>query len=212
MIPIRNITEKESILNVKEMILSEINVKELELLDDASSILVKEIKPNFKSLGPRFGKNIQFVIAAIQKLDENQLKTIESNEEIEISIKGENITLSAADVEIQSKDIQGWLVANNKGITVALDIQLNEKLIEEGIARELINRIQNLRKDSGFEVTDKIILYLTPHKALKNALNNNLEYIKKETLTQEIYIQDKVEGAVVIEFDDVRTSILIKLH
>ena len=212
MIPIRNITEKESILNVKEMILSEINVKELELLDDASSILVKEIKPNFKSLGPRFGKNIQFVIAAIQKLDENQLKTIESNEEIEISIKGENITLSAADVEIQSKDIQGWLVANNKGITVALDIQLNEKLIEEGIARELINRIQNLRKDSGFEVTDKIILYLTPHKAIKNALNNNLEYIKKETLTQEIYIQDKVEGAVVIEFDDVRTSILIKLH
>ena len=212
MIPVRNIAEKEAIQAVEELILSEINVKELELLDDASDILVKEIKPNFKTLGPRFGKNMRFVVAAIQKLDESQLKYLEAEEEIELIIEGEKIILSNADVEIQSKDIEGWLVANNNGITVALDIQLNEKLVEEGVARELINRIQNLRKDAGFEVTDKIILYLTPHKSLNAALNNNLEYIKTETLTQEIYIQDKVDKGVFIEFDEVSTSILIKQH
>jgi len=212
MIPVRNIAEKEAIQAVEELILSEINVKELELLDDASDILVKEIKPNFKTLGPRFGKNMRFVVAAIQKLDESQLKYLEAEEEIELIIEGEKITLSNADVEIQSKDIEGWLVANNNGITVALDIQLNEKLVEEGVARELINRIQNLRKDAGFEVTDKIILYLTPHNSLNAALNNNLEYIKTETLTQKIYIQDKVDQGVFIEFDEVSTSILIKQY
>lgn len=212
MIPVRNIAEKEAIQAVEELILSEINVKELELLDDASDVLVKEIKPNFKTLGPRFGKKMRFVLAAIQKLDESQLKYLEAEEEIELLIEGEKITLSNADVEIQSKDIEGWLVANNNGITVALDIQLNEKLVEEGVARELINRIQNLRKDAGFEVTDKIILYLTPHNSLNAALNNNLEYIKTETLTQKIYIQDKVDQGVFIEFDEVSTSILIKQY
>ncbi len=212
MIPVRNQKEREAILAVEELILSEINVKELELLDDASDILVKGVKPNFKTLGPRFGKNMRFVAAAIQGLDENQLKTLETQEEIELVIEGEKVMLSIADVDIQSKDIEGWLVANNSGITVALDIQLNDELKEEGIARELINRIQNLRKDAGFEVTDKIILYLTPHNSLNAALNNNLEYIKTETLTLEIHILDEVKDAVLIEFDDVKTSILIKEH
>jgi isoleucyl-tRNA synthetase len=212
MIPVRNSSEKEAIKAVEELILSEINVKELELLDDASDILVKEIKPNFKTLGPRFGKNMRFVVAEIQKLDENQLKALESEQTIEILVEGEKVTLSNTDLDIQSKDIEGWLVANNNGITVALDIQLNEKLIEEGIARELINRIQNLRKDAGFEVTDKIILYLTPHKALNDALKNNLQYIKTETLTVEIHIQDELENGVLVEFDNVKTSILIKQH
>ncbi|MDB2456593.1 isoleucine--tRNA ligase [Flavobacteriaceae bacterium] len=212
MIPVRNSSEKEAIKAVEELILSEINVKELELLDDASDILVKEIKPNFKTLGPRFGKNMRFVVTEIQKLDENQLKALESEQTIEILVEGEKVTLSNTDLDIQSKDIEGWLVANNNGITVALDIQLNEELIEEGIARELINRIQNLRKDAGFEVTDKIILYLTPHKALNDALKNNLQYIKTETLTEEIHIQDELENGVLVEFDNVKTSILIKQH
>ncbi|MDB4773129.1 isoleucine--tRNA ligase [Flavobacteriaceae bacterium] len=212
MIPVRNSSEKEAIKAVEELILSEINVKELELLDDASDILVKEIKPNFKTLGPRFGKNMRFVVTEIQKLDENQLKALESEQTIEILVEGEKVTLSNTDLDIQSKDIEGWLVANNNGITVALDIQLNEELIEEGIARELINRIQNLRKDAGFEVTDKIILYLTPHKALNDALKNNLQYIKTETLTEKIHIQDELENGVLVEFDNVKTSILIKQH
>ena len=212
MIPVRNQGEREAIQAVEELILSEINVKELELLDDANDILVKEVKPNFKTLGPRFGKNMRFVAAAIQGLDENQLKTLEAQEELELTVEGEKVILNSADVDIQSKDIEGWLVANNNGITVALDIQLNDPLKEEGIARELINRIQNLRKDAGFEVTDKIILYLTPHNSLNTALNNNLEYIKAETLTLEIHILDEVKEGVLIEFDDVKTSILIKEH
>ena len=212
MIPVRNQEEREAIQAVEELILSEINVKKLELLDDASNILVKEVKPNFKTLGPRFGKNMRFVAAAIQGLNGNQLKTLEAQEEIELVIEGEKVMLSSVDVDIQSKDIEGWLVANSNGITVALDIQLNEELKEEGIARELINRIQNLRKDAGFEVTDKIILYLTPHNSLNAALNNNLEYIKAETLTLEIHILDELKEGVLIEFDDVKTSILIKEH
>jgi isoleucyl-tRNA synthetase len=212
MIPVRNQAEKEAIKAVKSLILSEINVKQLELLDDASDTLVKEVKPNFKTLGPRFGKNMRFVVSAIQKLDDKQVKSLEAQETIEVNIEGENVTLTDADVDIQSKDIEGWLVANGNGITVALDIQLNEKLIEEGIARELINRIQNLRKDVGLEVTDKIILYLTPHKSLNSALNNNLEYIKTETLTEKIHIQDKVIEGVLVEFDEIQTYLLIKEH
>ena len=212
MIPVRNQAEKEAIKAVENLILSEINVKQLELLDDASDILVKEVKPNFKTLGPRFGKNMRFVVSAIQNLDEKQLKSLEAKETVEINIEGKNVTLTDADVDIQSKDIEGWLVANGNGITVALDIQLNEKLIEEGIARELINRIQNLRKDVGLEVTDKIILYLTPHKSLNSAVNNNLEYIKTETLTDKIHVQDEVIEGVLVEFDEIQTHILIKKH
>lgn len=212
MIPVRNQAEKEAIKAVKNLILSEINVKQLELLDDASDILVKEVKPNFKTLGPRFGKNMRFVVSAIQNLDEKQLKSLEAKETVEINIEGKNVTLTDADVDIQSKDIEGWLVANGNGITVALDIQMNEKLIEEGIARELINRIQNLRKDVGLEVTDKIILYLTPHKSLNSAVNNNLEYIKTETLTDKIHVQDEVIEGVLVEFDEIQTHILIKKH
>ena len=212
MIPVRNQAEKEAIKAVEGLILSEINVKQLELLDDASDILVKEVKPNFKTLGPRFGKNMRFVVSAIQNLDDKQLKSLEAQETIEVNIEGENVTLTDADVDIRSKDIEGWLVANGNGITVALDIKLNEKLIEEGIARELINRIQNLRKDVGLEVTDKIILYLTPHKSLNSALNNNLEYIKTETLTEKIHIQDKVIEGVLVEFDEIQTYLLIKEH
>ena len=212
MIPVRNQAEKEAIKAVKSLILSEINVKQLELLDDASDILVKEVKPNFKTLGPRFGKNMRFVVSAIQNLDDKQLKSLEAQETIEVNIEGENVTLTDADVDIRSKDIEGWLVANGNGITVALDIQLNEKLIEEGIARELINRIQNLRKDVGLEVTDKIILYLTPHKSLNSAVNNNLEYIKTETLTEKIHIQDEVIEGVLVEFDEIQTYLLIKEH
>ena len=212
MIPVRNQAEKEAIKAVENLILSEINVKQLELLDDANDILVKEVKPNFKTLGPRFGKNMRFVVSAIQNLDEKQLKSLEAKETIEVNIEGKNVTLTDADVDIQSKDIEGWLVANGNGITVALDIQLNEKLIEEGIARELINRIQNLRKDIGLEVTDKIILYLTPHKSLNSAVNNNLEYIKTETLTDKVHVQDEVIEGVLVEFDEIQTHILIKKH
>ena len=140
------------------MIAAEVNVKTIEILDDASSILVKEVKPNFKSLGPRFGKEMRAVSEAIFGLSEEQIQTVERDGSLSIEINGKNIILDASDVIIQSKDISGWSVVSEQGVTVALDCSLTEDLLLEGIAREFVNRVQNLRKDMDFEVTDTITL------------------------------------------------------
>ncbi len=211
MIPVRNAAEKEAIEKVQSLILSELNVKELELLDDASDILVKEIKPNFKTLGPRFGKNMKAVVGAIHQLNEDQLKALENETSISITLEGETVELLPTDVIIQSKDIEGWLVANGNGITVALDIQISPELKEEGLAREFINRIQNLRKDAGLEVTDKVIIIYTHNEILEKVLQSFGEYIKLETLSEEIQIAkgDEKDG-VFVEFDGIETKILLK--
>ena len=187
MIPVRNAEEKEAIEKVADLIRSEINVKTIELLDDASDILVKEIKPNFKALGPRFGKNMKEAVAIINGLSEEEIKVLETNAPIEISIGGEKTQLEPTDVLIESKDIEGWLVANGNGLTVALDIQLDDTLIEEGIAREMINRIQNLRKNQGLEVTDKIILYLKEDALLKRCLKPTKNTFSKKRLQRKLY-------------------------
>lgn len=211
MIPVRNAAEKEAIEKVQSLILSELNVKELELLDDASDILVKEIKPNFKTLGPRFGKNMKAVVGAIHQLNEDQLKALENETSISITLEGETVELLPTDVIIQSKDIEGWLVANGNGITVALDIQISPELKEEGLAREFINRIQNLRKDAGLEVTDKVIIIYTHNEILEKVLQSFGEYIKLETLSEEIQIAkgDEKDG-VFVEFDGIETNISLK--
>lgn len=209
----RSQEEKNDILAVKELIRSEVNIKEIILLDDANDILVKKVIPNFKTLGPRFGKNMPQVADAIRNLNNTQIGEIETQENIRISIgKDEYITINSEDVDIQSKDIEGCLVANGNGITVALDIQLNSQLIDEGIAREFINRIQNLRKDANFDVTDKIILYLTPHKILNKVLKSNLEYIKTETLTKEVVFQEKIEKGIFVKFNDIKTYVFLKRY
>jgi isoleucyl-tRNA synthetase len=156
MIPILDNDQREEILAVQDLIKSEVNVKEIELIDDASGILVKSIKPNFKTLGPRFGKDMRFVASAINAMNAADITTIENEGKITVDINGKSVTLAPEDVEITSQDIEGWLVASSGPLTVALDVTLNDALKNEGIARELVNRIQNLRKDSGFEVTDKI--------------------------------------------------------
>ena len=187
MIPVRNAEEKEAIEKVADLIRSEINVKTIELLDDASDILVKEIKPNFKALGPRFGKNMKEAVTIINGLSEEEIKVLETNAPIEISIGGEKTQLEPTDVLIESKDIEGWLVANGNGLTVALDIQLDDALIEEGIAREMINRIQNLRKNQGLEVTDKIILYLKEDALLKKVFETTKNTFSKKRLQRKLY-------------------------
>jgi isoleucyl-tRNA synthetase len=207
MIPIRNAEEKMAIERVADLIQSEINVKNIELLGDASDILVKEIKPNFKTLGPRFGKNMKAVVGAISQLTDSQIAILEQSKSVQLTIEGENIELTSADVLIQSKDIEGWLVANGNGMTVALDIQLTPELVEEGVARELINRIQNMRKDAGFDVTDKIILYLTPDNILSQVFVNHLEYIKQETLTEEVIVKKELSEGEKVEFDQVKTKV-----
>ena len=206
MIPVRNAEEKEAIEKVADLIRSEINVKTIELLDDASDILVKEIKPNFKALGPRFGKNMKEAVTIINGLSEEEIKVLETNAPIEISIGGEKTQLEPTDVLIESKDIEGWLVANGNGLTVALDIQLDDALIEEGIAREMINRIQNLRKNQGLEVTDKIILYLKEDALLKKVFETHQKYIQQETLTEKIVLLKELNEGEVIEFDQIKTE------
>ena len=207
MVPVRNAQEKEAIEKVADLIQSEINVKSIELLDDASDILVKEIKPNFKALGPRFGKNMKEAVAIINALNEEQIKQLEAEEIVAVTIGGEAAQLEPNDVLIESKDIEGWLVANGNGLTVALDIQLDDALVEEGIAREMINRIQNLRKDRGLEVTDKIILYLGEDALLNKVLETHQEYIQQETLTDKIVVEKSLREGETIEFDQIKTVV-----
>ena len=207
MIPVRNATEREAIELVADLIQSEINVKSIELLDDASDILVKEIKPNFKTLGPRFGKNMKAAVGVINNLNDEQIKSLEAGETLAVQINGEEANIQPNDVLIQSKDIEGWLVANGNGLTVALDIQLDDDLINEGIAREMVNRIQNLRKDAGFEVTDKIVLYLKEDVALVKVFEKHQAYIQQETLAKEIVLKKNLVDGENVEFDQIKTII-----
>lgn len=209
MIPVSNEAEKSEIEAVADLIKSEVNVKEIELLEDASGILVKQIKPNFKTLGPRFGKDMKLVVAQIQNFTQEDIQNIEKNREIIIKLEEKDVTLSIEDVEITTQDIEGWLVASSGNLLVALDIHITDELRKEGIARELVNRIQNIRKDSGFDVTDKINICIQKQKAVEEAVSDNLEYIKSETLTSELTFAENVSGEP-IEFDDIVTKILVE--
>ena len=209
MIPVLDDNQRVEIEAVSDLIKAEVNVKEIELLDDASGVLVKQIKPNFKVLGPRFGKDMGLIAKEIQNLSTEQINELDINGELSLVISGNSIILTSDDVEISSQDIPGWLVANANGITVALDITLTEELIKEGIARELVNRIQNLRKDSGFEVTDKIKVHLLTNNGLEKAVAANENYIKSETLTESLVFVDDLKNGTEIEFDDIKTRILI---
>jgi isoleucyl-tRNA synthetase len=209
MIPVLDKKQKQEIEAISDLIKAEVNVKEIELLDDASGILVKQIKPNFKALGPRFGKDMGLISKEIQAFSQEQIAQLDKEGSITLVISGKNITLTLEDVEITSQDIEGWLVANANGITVALDITITPELRNEGIARELVNRIQNIRKDSGFEVTDKIKVQLQPMGMLEQAVNENESYIKSETLTEELVFSDGLSEGTEIEFDDIKTKILI---
>ena len=209
MIPILEESQRAEIEAVSDLIKAEVNVKEIVLLDDASGILVKQIKPNFKTLGPRFGKDMGLISKEIQGFSSDQINKFEREGEISIIIQEKSIILTLQEVEISSQDIEGWLVANSNGITVALDISISEELHQEGIARELVNRIQNIRKDSGFEVTDKIKVQIQRNGDLETAILNNEAYIKSETLTDSMVFVDELDGGVAIEFDEIITRIAI---
>lgn len=210
MIPVLDESIREEIAAVANLIKSEVNVKEIEFLDDTSGILVKDIKPNFKTLGPRFGKNMKQAVQAIQQFGENEIAQIEKNGGLEIDLLDEKQYISKSDVEITSQDIEGWLVASGNGLTVALDVSLNDELIHEGIARELVNRIQNLRKDSGFEVTDQVEITMQSNPKIETAVNKNLTYIRQETLTSSLTFETDINQGVEIEFDNLKTVLKIK--
>ena len=210
MIPVNSPAQREEILAISDLVKHEVNVKEVELLEDASDILVKQIKPNFKVLGPRFGKDMKLIANSIQKLQANDIKQIEEKGVLDIEINGKSIRLHLDDVEITSQDIEGWLVANQGAMTVALDVTISEPLRSEGIARELVNRIQNLRKDSGFEVTDRIEVFLQADENIENAIKLNLEYIKIETLTDELHLVAQLDKGIEVSFDSVDSKLHIQ--
>ncbi len=209
MIPVLDDNQRAEIEAISDLIKAEVNVKEIVLLDDASGVLVKQIKPNFKALGPRFGKDMGLISKEIQGFSKEQISQLDKEGSLNIVIAGNNVILTLEDVEITSQDIEGWLVANSNGITVALDITISEELKQEGISRELVNRIQNIRKDSGFEVTDKIKVQLKRNGILEEAILKNEAYIKSETLTSDLVFVDEIENGIEIEFDDIKTMILI---
>lgn len=212
MIPVLDEKQKQEIEAVADLIMSEVNVKEIDLLTDASGILVKKIKPNFKTLGPKYGQYMKSIAIEVAKLKQEDIKNIEQLGEISIQLEKKSIILGLQDVEITSQDIEGWLVATSGSLTVALDVTISEELREEGIARELVNRIQNLRKDSGFEVTDKIDVKILKDGFVEKAIISNLKYIKTETLTAELNLEEKLEEGVEISFDQVNTKLFISKH
>ena len=210
MIPVDNAQQKEEILAVENLIKHEVNIKEIQLMEDASDILIKQIKPKFKALGPKFGKDMRFIAAEVQKFTQQDINKIEKDKNISIEVNGKNIILDVSDVEISSKDIEGWLVANEGALTVALDVTITESLHKEGIARELVNRIQNARKDAGLEVTDKIKLTVLNFDNLQQSISDNRDYIMSETLTKELVFVDELKGGTNIEFDAIESKILIE--
>jgi isoleucyl-tRNA synthetase len=212
MIPVLDNDQRAEIEAVEDLIKSEVNVKEIQLLDDASGILVKSIKPNFKLLGPRFGKDMKLIAQAVGKLNQEDIQKIEREGEISLEIENKSIILQLQEVEIASQDIEGWFVASSGGLTVALDVTISDDLRKEGIARELVNRIQNLRKESGFEVTDRIDVKVLKDGFVEKAIESNINYIKAETLTAELNLEERLESGTAIVFDEVNTKLLIQKH
>ena len=210
LIPTLSEAEKAEILAVANLIKHEVNVKEIEFIDDASGILVKQIKPNFRTLGPKYGKQMKDIAAVINDFTQQDIQAFERQSTKEITLDGEKLTLTLDDVEITSQDIEGWLVASSStGLVVALDATITDELRAEGIARELVNRIQNLRKDTGLEVTDRIRILLQQQDTLEKAVRANEAYIKAETLANEILFADTLQGEEVA-FDDIVTKIAVE--
>lgn len=210
-IPILNDHMIRQLDAVKNIILSEVNVKEIEYITDTTGVLVKKIKPNFKTLGPKYGKYMKQISTLIAAMEQSDIFEFEKNGRYQLNIGTEPIDLSLEDVEILSEDIPGWLVANEGRLTVALDINVTKELKEEGIARELINRIQNLRKESNFDVTDKITLAIGRHKEINEAVENFSQYIASQVLAGHIELTDeKDDKAKDIEIDDIHTFIKIE--
>jgi isoleucyl-tRNA synthetase len=201
MVPVLNKTFADNILHVKELILSEVNVKELELMEEGNGMLVKSIKPNFKTIGPKYGKQMKAIAAMVAQLSNDQIGEIEANNGWNGEIEDEQISLDLADFEIAAQDIPGWLVATEGALTVALDITISETLKAEGIARELINRVQNLRKDSGLEVTDRILLEIDTNEFVKQAIQDNQEYVCNEVLANGISFKNLGTDALLTDLE-----------
>ena len=202
MIPVVDEAQKQHIEAVKDLIMNEVNVKEIKFVDGAAGVLVKKVKCDFKKLGPKFGKQMKAVAAAVAGMSQEAIAELEKNGSYTFQLDGADAVVEAADVEIFSEDIPGWLVANEGKLTVALEVTVTDELKREGIARELVNRIQNIRKSSGFEITDKIAIVLSKNSNTDDAINEYNTYICNQVLANSLTLADEVVDGTELNFDD----------
>lgn len=212
MIPVLNEHQKEVVNAMSLLILSEVNVKAIKFVGNEDGVLVKKVKPDFKKLGPKFGKNMSFVAKSIASMSQNDILEFEKNGKISFDINGTQAEVEVCDVEIISEDIPGWLVSNDDVYTVALDITVTDELKKEGIAREIVNRIQNIRKDKDFDITDRIKIEISSNEATDAAIKQYEQYISKQVLADEIVIKDIVdaEDAIELDMDDCKLLVSVK--
>jgi isoleucyl-tRNA synthetase len=208
LIPVLSEHIRHQVDSVKNLILSEVNVKELEYITDTAGILVKKLKPDFKKLGPRYGKLMKALAEVLGSTDQASIATLEREGRLVLDINGQPAEINLDDVEIHSEDIPGWHVAGSGSLSVALDVNITPELWQEGIAREVINRIQNLRKDKEFEVTDKIQVEMEAHEEINEAVNKNIFYICSEILAEEFNLVGRIEteDKVSVELTDTITT------
>jgi isoleucyl-tRNA synthetase len=212
LIPVLSHQKKEQIAAVQSIITSEVNVKAVEYIDDTSGVLVKQIKPNFKKLGKEYGKLMKEITQAVGSFTQEDISAVEKQDYYSLELpSGNKIRLTLEDVEITSEDIPGWSVATENGITVALDITITDELKKEGIARDVVNRVQNLRKEMGLDVQDKIRIFVEKKDELvKSALESNKEYICNETQALELGFKDNMEDGKKFEIDDLEITLKIE--
>ena len=202
MIPVVDEEQRAHIEAVKALIMSEVNVKDIKFVDGAAGVLVKKVKCDFKKMGPKFGKQMKAVAAAVAEMSQDAIAELEKNGSYTLQLNGTDVLVEATDVEIFSEDIPGWLVANEGKLTVALDVTVTEELRQEGVARELVNRIQNIRKSSGLEITDKIKITLSKNQQTDDAVNEYKDYICNQVLGTSLTLTDEVENGTELNFDD----------
>ena len=209
MVPVVDVHQQESIEAMKSLVLNEVNVKELTFVDGSAGILVKKVKPDFKKLGPRYGKIMKQIAAAIQKITQEEIVEFERKGVLMLNIDGQVAEILVSDVEIISEDIPGWLVANEGKLTVALDITISESLRKEGLARELVNRVQNIRKSNGFEIVDKVNIKILSSDNINDAIDEYNEYISNQVLAANLIIVNELEDAIELDFEDFKLQISV---
>lgn len=211
MVPVPDASFREKFEAVRDLVLAEVNVKDVEYIDDTSSVVKKKIKPDFKKLGPRYGRLMKDISSAIAALSPHEISAFEDSGSHTLAIGGEEVKLTTEDVEIISEDIPGWQVANEGRLTVALDVTVSDELRYEGIAREFVNRIQNIRKENGYDVTDKISVIIEDHEFIREAINQHSRYIASQTLATDISLSPGIADANLseIEIDEIAVKILV---
>jgi len=210
MIPAADAQQKSYITAVSNLILNEVNVKELKFVDSAAGILVKRIKPDFKKLGPKCGKQMKQVAAMLTDLPQESIIDFEKTKVCTLQVGEQSVVVELSDVEILSEDIPGWLVANDGRLTVALDVTITDELRYEGLARELVNRVQNMRKSNGFEVSDRINIQLTYNAEISLVVKKWRNYIMSQTLADNIELSDTVQDGIALDLDEMDLSMCVK--